>query len=56
MFIIKSGIVDIFYKKTGIVVDQKTRNDYFGEISFYSNMPRSASSRSVNFASIFQIF
>ncbi|CAD8150179.1 unnamed protein product [Paramecium octaurelia] len=56
MFIIKSGLVDIFYKKTGIVVDQKRRNEYFGEISFYSNMPRSASSRSVNFSSIFQIY
>ncbi|CAD8080266.1 unnamed protein product [Paramecium sonneborni] len=56
MFMIKSGLVDIFYKKTGIVIEQKCRNDYFGEISFYSNMPRSASSRSVNFSSIFQIF
>ncbi|CAD8075287.1 unnamed protein product [Paramecium primaurelia] len=55
MFIIKSGQVDIFYKKTGIVIDQKRKNDYFGEISFYSNMQRSASTRSVNFSSIFKI-
>ncbi|CAK69994.1 unnamed protein product (macronuclear) [Paramecium tetraurelia] len=33
MFIIKTGLVDIFYKKTGIVVDQKRRNEYFGEIN-----------------------
>ncbi|CAD8160415.1 unnamed protein product [Paramecium octaurelia] len=56
MFIIKSGQVDIFYKKTGVVIDQKRKNQYFGEISFYSNLPRSASTRSANFSSVFQIF
>ncbi|CAK80377.1 unnamed protein product (macronuclear) [Paramecium tetraurelia] len=56
IFIIKFGLVDIFFKKTGVVIDQKRKNQYFGEISFYSNLPRSASARSANFSSVFRIF
>lgn len=55
LYIVQSGEVDIFYMKTGVVVDRKEKKDYFGEISFYSSLKRSASAKSVSFSSIFFI-
>ncbi|CAD8056617.1 unnamed protein product [Paramecium sonneborni] len=53
LFLIQKGEVDIYFMKTNIVIDKKIKNDYFGEISFYSNQIRSASTISRTFSHIF---
>ncbi|CAD8141792.1 unnamed protein product [Paramecium pentaurelia] len=53
LYLIQKGSVDIYFMKTNIVIDNKIKNDYFGEISFYSNQLRSASAISRTFSHIF---
>lgn len=53
LYLIQKGNVDIYFMKTNIVIDNKIKNDYFGEISFYSNQLRSASAISRTFSHIF---
>ncbi|CAD8144672.1 unnamed protein product [Paramecium octaurelia] len=53
LYLIQKGEVDIYFMKTNIVIDNKIKNDYFGEISFFSNQMRSASAISRNFSHIF---
>ncbi|CAD8117908.1 unnamed protein product [Paramecium sonneborni] len=55
IFMIQSGEVDIYFQKTNITVDKKGKNEFFGEISFYSGQKRSASCKSVDFSNIFII-
>ncbi|CAD8144569.1 unnamed protein product [Paramecium pentaurelia] len=53
LFLIQKGDVDIYFMKTNIIIDKKIKNDYFGEISFFSNQLRSASAISRSFSHIF---
>ncbi|CAD8206842.1 unnamed protein product [Paramecium pentaurelia] len=55
IFMIQSGEVDIYFQKTNITVDKKGKNEFFGEISFYSAHKRTASAKSVDFSNIFRI-
>ncbi|CAD8113839.1 unnamed protein product [Paramecium sonneborni] len=55
IFMIQSGEVDIYFQKTNITVDKKGKNEFFGEISFYSGQKRTASAKSVDFSNIFII-
>lgn len=36
-------------------MDKKIKGDYFGEVSFFSDKPRSASARSHDFSNIFVV-
>ncbi|CAD8139890.1 unnamed protein product [Paramecium pentaurelia] len=53
LFLIQKGEVSIYFMKTNIVIDNKTKYDYFGEISFFTNQVRSASAQSKQFSHIF---
>ncbi|CAD8043177.1 unnamed protein product [Paramecium primaurelia] len=53
LFLIQKGDVTIYFMKTNIVIDNKVKYDYFGEISFFTNQVRSASAKSKQFSHIF---
>ncbi len=52
MFFINEGKVIVFEKLTEIVYNELTDNNCFGEVGFFSRMPRCASVESVSFASV----
>jgi CRP-like cAMP-binding protein len=52
---VQSGEIEIFYEKTHIVIDKKFKNEYFGEIGFFSGKGRSASAKSVSFTNLFYL-
>ncbi|CAK75082.1 unnamed protein product (macronuclear) [Paramecium tetraurelia] len=53
LYLIQKGEASIYFMKTNIVIDNKTKYDYFGEISFFTNQVRSASAQSKQFSHIF---
>ncbi|KAL4463448.1 hypothetical protein ABPG73_016411 [Tetrahymena malaccensis] len=62
IYFIQSGIVEIYSdcfrqdKETSCKIYQTiTQNQFFGEISFFSGLARSASARSVNLATLYRI-
>ena len=55
LYIIQQGEVEIYFNKTNFVFKTLGVDSYFGEISFYSDQPRTASARSVDFANLFII-
>ena len=55
LYFIQQGQVEIYFDKTNLVFKTLGVDSYFGEISFYSDQPRTASARSVDFANLFII-
>ena len=55
LYFIQQGQVEIYFDKTNLVFKTLGFDSYFGEISFYSDQPRTASARSVDFANLFII-
>ncbi|CAD8053481.1 unnamed protein product [Paramecium sonneborni] len=53
LYLIQKGEVSIYFMKTNIVIDNKNKYDYFGEICFFTNQVRSASAQSKQFTHIF---
>lgn len=43
MFYILNGAVDVYHKKTASYITELKKDDYFGEIGFFSDLPRQAS-------------
>jgi CRP-like cAMP-binding protein len=46
MFFITNGKVVVLHKKTGSYIHDLRKDDYFGEISFFSDLPRQATIKS----------
>ena len=55
LYFMQQGEVEIYFNKTNFVFKTLGVDSYFGEISFYSDQPRTASARSVDFANLFII-
>lgn len=57
MYVIKSGMVEIFRQRDGMEVSLAKLNDgeFFGELAFFGNYPRSASARALKDSNIYVI-
>jgi hyperpolarization activated cyclic nucleotide-gated potassium channel 2 len=53
LYFIQEGNVNIVIQKTKQVIARLEKNDYFGEIGFFTNLDRTASVRSINFTDLF---
>ncbi|EGR27305.1 hypothetical protein IMG5_198130 [Ichthyophthirius multifiliis] len=59
IYFIQSGNIEIFhynlFEKNHSVIKQLSSGDFFGEISFFSGLPRKASARSLNLSTLYKI-
>ena len=55
LYFIQQGQVEIYFDKTNLVFKTLGVDSYFGEISFYSDQPRTASARSIDFSNLITI-
>jgi hypothetical protein len=55
LYFILHGVVDIYHKQTRSSYKHLTDKAIFGEIAFFSNLPRTASVRSLNFTELFSL-
>ena len=57
MYVIKSGTVDIFRQRNGreAGIAKLGEKDFFGELAFFGNFPRSASARAETNCQIFMV-
>lgn len=52
MYFITSGKVCVLHRKTHTYLDDLTEDDYFGELSFFTEMPRTTSVKSRDFTNV----
>ena len=55
MYFVSSGKVHIYYEQCKKTIKTLTYGSFFGEISFFSDKPRSAGARSNNFSSVYYL-
>lgn len=55
IYFISTGKVNIYYHKCDRVLKTLAKGEYFGEMSFFSGLPRTAGAKSVNFTSVYSI-
>lgn len=55
LYFIQEGKVKILQQRSKQTVAKLEKGDYFGELSFFSDMPRSASAQSVYFTDVYYI-
>ena len=55
MYFITKGTVVIMHKKTHTYIKELQVDDYFGEIAFFSELPRQATARSRGFTEILSL-
>lgn len=55
IFFVVSGLVDIYHKKSNSSFIELRKNSYFGEISFFTGHPRTASARCLVFTDLLAV-
>jgi CRP-like cAMP-binding protein len=55
LYFIQEGKIKLILIRTRQAIAKLRKNDYFGEISFFTNLERTASAQSVNFSDLFYI-
>jgi len=55
MYFLKKGKVQIYLRDCNKVLKTIGKNNYFGEISFFTGKPRTASAKSLNFSELFRL-
>jgi CRP-like cAMP-binding protein len=55
LYFIQTGVVDVYHKLTSSSYKHLTDTAIFGEVAFFSNLPRTASVRSLNFTELFTL-
>jgi len=55
LYMISSGSVEVFQKETNSIFKVLKKGDYFGEIAFFTMLPRQASARCLEFANLLML-
>lgn len=55
IFYIQNGLVEIIHSKTESVFKELEKNAYFGEIALFTNHPRCATARCIEFVEILTV-
>jgi len=55
MYFLKRGKIQIYLKDCNKILKNVGKNNYFGEISFFTAKPRTASAKSLNFSELFRL-
>ena len=55
LYFIQNGRISIFHKKTKTHIKDLLKDQYFGEISFFSTLPRQTSAKARDFTDVLTI-
>mgnify|MGYP000882910957 CR=1 FL=1 len=55
IYFVLNGKIQIFLEKSNVMFNTLVKGEFFGEISFFSNRPRSAGAKSVGFSSVLSL-